>query len=143
MTIPAILAPVFVQVLLTFLLLLWTARQRFGAARAGLVRREDVSMGEKAWPAPAQQASNAFSHQFEIPVLFLVLVPLAIITRKADLLFVVLSWVFVLTRIAHALVYVTSNRVPVRLGLFVLGAVVLMVMWAMFAIRVFAAPVLP
>ena len=62
--------------------------------------------------------------------------PLAILSRKADLLFVVLSWVFVLSRIVHAAVYVTSNAIPYRFGTFAAGAVVLLVMWIIFALRI-------
>ncbi len=45
MSFKALLAPVFVQVLLTFCLLFWTGRVRFAAARAGAVRVQDVSLG--------------------------------------------------------------------------------------------------
>lgn len=140
MSIPAILLPVFVQVGLIFGLLIWTGARRLRAVRAGEVRPADVSMGERNWPAPAQQAANTFANQFEVPVLFLVLVPLAIVTRKADLLFVVLSWLFVLTRFVHAWIYLTTNRVPQRFGAFLAGVLVLLVMWAVFAIRILAGP---
>ena len=104
------------------------------------MRREDVILGQRSWPASAQAAANAFSNQFELPVLYFALVPLAIITRKADVLFVVLSWVFVLSRIVHAGVYVTSNRIPFRLGAFAVGAVALLILWVQFAIRILATP---
>jgi len=56
-------------------------------------------------------------------------------TRKADLLFVVMAWVFVLSRLAHAYVYATSNIVILRFQIFLVGAKVLMLMWAIFAGR--------
>ena len=140
MSIPAVLLPLFVQVALTFALLMWTGSQRFRAVRSREVDPRDVSMGEKCWPAPAQQASNAFGNQFETPILFYVLVILALFTRKADLLFVVLSWVFVLTRFAHAGIYLTTNYVPHRFGAFLAGVLVLMVMWVIFAARILAGP---
>jgi hypothetical protein len=140
MTIPDVLAPLFAQVLLTFLLLMWMGGRRLGAVRGRAVRPHDVSLGQKAWPEPAQQVSNAFANQFELPVLFYVLVALALFTRKADLLFVVLSWVFVLTRIFHAGIYATVNDVPKRFGAYLAGALVLMAMWAIFAVRILLAP---
>ena len=140
MTLPTILLPLFVQVLLTFALIFPMAARRFAAVKAREVRREDVILGQRAWPARAQQASSAFSNQFELPVLFYVVVVLAIMTRKADLLFVVLSWVFVVSRIVHAAVYVTTNHLPHRFGAYLVGAVALMVMWIMFAIRILAGP---
>jgi len=53
---------------------------------------------------------TAYHNQLELPVLFYVLTILVIITRHADFLFVVLAWVFVLLRVAHAAVHVTSNH---------------------------------
>ncbi len=61
------------------------------------------------------------------------------ITRKADLLFVILSWVFVVSRLVHAFIHTTSNRIEVRFTIFLIGAVVLAVMWIVFALRIFAA----
>ena len=140
MSIPAILLPVFVQVALTFFLLMWTGSRRFRLLKSREVRVRDVALGEKAWPAPAQQVANAFGNQFEVPVLFYVLVALAIYTRKADLLFVVMSWVFVATRLAHAGVHVTTNNIPHRFATFVAGVAVLLVMWVIFAVRIIAGP---
>ena len=140
MTIQAILLPVFVQVLLIFALAIVMGQRRYAAVSGRAVRREDVILGEKSWPAQAQAASNAFSNQFEVPVLFFALVPLAIITRKADLLFVVLSWVFVLSRIVHAGIYVTTNTIAYRSGSFIVGALTLLAMWVVFAVRVLVAP---
>lgn len=139
MTPKAILAPVFVQVLLTFGLLLWTGRVRFAAARAGRVKLKDISLGERSWPAPVQQVSNAFANQFELPVLFYVVTGLALATAQADTLFVGLAWLFVLTRLVHAGIYATSNVVIRRFQAFLAGAVVLMAMWLVFAGRILLA----
>ena len=73
-------------------------------------------------------------------MLFFALVPLAIITRKADLLFVVLSWAFVLSRIGHAVAYVTTNELRYRFGAFLVGVLALLVMWVVFAVRILATP---
>ena len=135
MTIPAILAPVFVQVALTFALLIWTGRVRFAAVRAGEVQVGNIALGQRAWPTRVQQVSNALQNQFELPVLFYVLVALALFTRKANLLFVVMAWMFVLSQLAHAYVYATSNIVMLRFQIFLVGAMVLMLMWAIFAGR--------
>lgn len=141
MTVQAILAPVFVQVALIFALLFWMGRVRFAEVRAGSVEVEDIALGQRDWPARAQQAANAFSNQFELPVLFFALVPLALYTKKADLLFVVLAWMFVAARIVHAGVYVTSNHMPHRFRAYLAGALVLMAMWVVFAVRIFLAPI--
>jgi hypothetical protein len=61
------------------------------------------------------------------------------ITRKADLIFVVLAWLFVLARLAHAYIHTSSNYVPTRARVFFLGALILIVMWVYFAARVLLA----
>ena len=141
MTVQAILAPAFAQVFLTFALLFWMGRARLAAVRSGSVKGRELTLGQRDWPAPAQQASNAFANQFEIPVLFYVLVGLALATRKADLLFVVLAWVFVGTRFLHAGIYLTTNHVPHRFRAYAAGTLVLLIMWIIFAVRILAAPI--
>lgn len=140
MSIPAILLPVFAQVLLVLILAVLMGQRRAAAVKAREVRRDEVILGQKNWPPKAQAAANAYSNQFELPVLFFALIPLAIITRKADLLFVVLSWLFVISRYVHAGVYVTSNALPFRFGSFLVGVLILLVMWIVFAIRILSVP---
>jgi len=135
MSVEAILAPLFVQIALTFMLLFWMGRARAASVKRGEVKISDIALGQQAWPARATQIANCFHNQFQLPVLFYVLIALALSTRKADLPFVVLSWLFVATRVVHAAIHVTSNNVPRRFYAFLGGAIVLILMWAMFAAR--------
>src|SRR6185503_6149217 len=136
MTIQMVLLPVFVQVALTFALLLWMASARTGSVRRGETKIRDIALGQTAWPDRPQQISNSYDSQFQLPLLFYVLVILAWITRHADVLFVVMAWIFVLLRIAHAYVHTTSNHVPTRFRVFAAGVFVLLLMWIIFAVRI-------
>ncbi len=138
MSIQMILAPLFVQVLLTLGVMYALAIRRFGAVRAGEVRGP-VSLREPNWPPGALQAGYNYQNQFELPVLFFVLTILAIQTKHADLLFVLLAWVFVTLRVLHAVVHLTSNTIKVRGGLFIAGAIVLTIMWVIFIVRIMLA----
>ena len=131
----AILIPLFVQVALTFGLLFWMAWRRGGDVRGGAVDLHKVALREPGWPARTTQVAFAYSNQFELPVLFYVLVALLIATKHADLIMVVLAWVFVLTRIMQAGIHVTFNDVRRRGLAFGAGVLVLLVMWVIFAIR--------
>jgi hypothetical protein len=135
MSIQAILLPLFVQVALTFFLLFWTGRARVGAVRRGDVHPRDIALREPNWPKQETQIANAYHNQLEFPVLFYVLTILAIITRHADLLFVVLAWLFVVLRLVHAYIHLTSNRLSRRFAVFAAGVLVLLVMWVIFAVR--------
>jgi len=136
MTIQMVLLPLFVQVALTFGLLIWMASVRTASIGRGETKMRDIALGEPAWPARPTQISNCYDSQFQIPVLFYVLVILAWITRQADLLFVVMAWIFVLSRLAHACIHTTSNHVPTRFRAFAVGLLVLLLMWIIFAVRV-------
>jgi hypothetical protein len=135
MSIQAVLLPLFAQVALTFFLLFWTGRARVAAVRRGDVHPRDIALRESNWPKHETQIANAYHNQLELPVLFYVLTILAIITRHADLLFVVLAWVFVVSRLVHAYIHLTSNRLGRRFVAFAVGVVVLLIMWVIFAVR--------
>ena len=140
MSVPAILAPVFVQVALTFALLVWMGRARVAAIRRKEVKPSEVALGERGWPARVMQVGNAYHNQFETPVLFYAVVAFAMITRQADLIFVVLAWIFVALRLVHAFIYVTANVVVRRFQVFVAGTLVLMALWITFAVKILSAP---
>src|SRR5712691_9506654 len=107
MSIQAVLLPLFVEVALTFVLLFWTGGACLAAVRRGDVRPRDVALREPSWPKKETQIANAYQNQLELPVLFYVLTILAIVTRHADLLFVVLAWVFVASRLVHVYIHFT------------------------------------
>lgn len=135
MTVQAVLLPLFVEVVLTFVLLFWTGHARVGAVRSGDAKVRDIALRQPNWPAQPTQIANAYENQFELPVLFYVLTILAWMTKQADLLFVILAWVFVVTRLAHAYIHVTSNHVGRRFAIFAGGALVLALMWTIYMVR--------
>jgi hypothetical protein len=130
-----VLLPVFVQVGLVFFLLLWMGVARTRALQARETRLKDVALGQSGWPERVTQIGNCFSNQFEVPVLFYVLIALALPLRHADLFIVLMSWVFVVTRFAHAGIFVTTNRVPQRGMAWFAGVLVLLAMWIYFALK--------
>jgi hypothetical protein len=139
MSAAAILLPLFVQVALTFALLFALGPKRLEALRGGQAKLPDVALDHSKWPPPVVQIGNCLNNQFQLPVLFYVLVILALFLHKADLLFVILSWVFVISRIVHAAVHTTSNNVGQRFAVYTIGALALLIMWVVFAIRILFA----
>jgi hypothetical protein len=139
MSVQAILLPVFAMVTITFVLLFRTAFARRADLKGGKVHARDIALGQLAWTPQTQQYSNSYNNQFQLPVLFYVVMTLALITKQADLLMVVLAWLFVALRVAHAFIHITHNRVMRRGGTFGLGAMVLIVMWLIFAVRILLA----
>jgi hypothetical protein len=140
MSVQAILLPLFAEVVLTFVLLFILAPMRTRDFGSGAVRPQDISLREPNWPKRTTQFGYAFSNQLELPVLFYVLTILEYITHLAGVAFVVLAWIFVIFRVLHAFVYVTSNVVRLRGALFAVSAVVLAIMWAVYIIEVLTLP---
>ena len=136
MSVPTILAPLFVQVLLTLALMLGMMVFRGRAVLRGETRLESIAMREPNWPRQATLFANCFGNQFELPVLFYVLTILSMMTRHADLVFVLLAWVFVALRVVQALVHVTTNDVRLRGSFYAAGAIVLLVMWLIFIVKI-------
>jgi len=136
MSVQMVLLPVFVLVGLTFALLLGMASSRGRALKSRETSYKDIALGEANWPARATQIGNCFSNQFELPLLFYVLIALALPLRHADLFIVLMSWVFVVTRFAHAGIFVTSNNVAQRGPAWFAGALVLFAMWLYFALKI-------
>ena len=136
MTIQDVLLPLLVQVALTFVLGFWMAALRVQAIRSRVVHSRDVALREPNWPRRILQVQHAYHNQLELPVLFYVLTILAWITKTADLLFVLLAWVFVVFRVIHAWIHVTDNNMPRRGMVFIASAVVLCVMWVIFGIHI-------
>ena len=135
MPIQYILLPLFVEILLTFGLLFWLVPLRNADFKSG-VTEADIALGERNWSTRAQQVSNCFDNQFQLPVLFYVLTILSIITRHADVIFLALAWIFVLTRLGHAYVHTTSNSVKLRGAIYGLGGVTLCIAWVIFMVRI-------
>ena len=140
MTIQEVLLPLFLEVILTFLLLFWLAPLRAGDVSSGVARLENVALREPNWSKRSLQVAYSYSNQFELPVLFYVLTILAWVTRHADLIFVVLAWVFVIFRYLQAYVHVTSNRVRLRGSFFIVSAVALAIMWVIYIVEMLTSP---
>ena len=65
---------------------------------------------------------------------------LAWVTRHADLIFVVLAWIFVIFRYLQAYVHVTSNQVRLRGAIFGVSALVLAIMWIIYIVEMLTSP---
>jgi hypothetical protein len=136
MSLTLVLGPVLALISLTLALNIRMGWMRVSAVRRGEVKIRDIALGERNWPPRIQQTANAFHNQFELPVLFYLLTVLSMMTHKADFLFIGLSWLFVVLRMVHANIMINSNHVPTRMRVHMAALLVLIVMWAIFAVRI-------
>ena len=139
MSFAAAFAPVFVQVGLTFVLLFWAGITRVRLVRSGVVKAADVALRQAKWPEKATLLINAYQNQLELPVLFYLLMVAAYFGGHMTLTLAALSWLFVGSRLLHALVHVTTNAMGRRFFLFIAGALILLAKWIVFLVEVLAS----
>ena len=136
----ALLLPVFVQVALTFVLLFSLAGIRVKASKADPSLTQRAAVDTTLYSEKIRQMSNCFDNQFQLPLLFYVAVGFAILTA-VDGSFMIwmisLAWVFVTTRILHAIIHIGPNVVIPRFMVFLIGALSLIGMWGVLAVHLF------
>ena len=133
----AVLAPLLVEVALTLALLFWGGGLRFVAVQMGGADRDAAFRDTLATPELAR-LGDAVRAELELPALFYLIVVLTQLTATVSVLFVALFWVFVVTRLAHALIHVTTNDRARRFMLYWAGALVLALTWLIFAVKILA-----
>tara|TARA_R110001583_G_scaffold17644_1_gene71063 strand:+ start:5829 stop:6245 length:417 start_codon:yes stop_codon:yes gene_type:complete len=130
--------PVLAQVLLTLVMFIVLGARKTKAIKAGKVNREQAALDNRVWPEYVVKVSNNIANQFEVPILFYILCVVLYSINAAGTVAIVLAWLFVASRYAHAWVHVGSNYVPVRMRLFMVGCVVLLSMLAVAALKLAA-----
>jgi hypothetical protein len=131
-----LLLPVFIQVALTVYVLTRMGQGRVRAVRSGQVKRTEVD-NKSAYSETVQKFANNYVSQFELPVLFYVVLLFALATGLFDGVLIGLAWAFVMSRLVHSLVHTGTNRIATRFKVFVAGLVFLVGMWAWFGFRLF------
>jgi len=112
--------------------------------RVAAVRQQKVSLGyfrlNSGEPPPpkVQAAANHFSNLFEVPVLFYVAGTLSIVLNFQTIPMQVLAWIFVISRIVHAYIHLTSNNVIRRMLAFATGVTCVLGLWLLLALHLFA-----
>jgi hypothetical protein len=114
----------------------WMGLLRREALNSGAVKPSDIALRQPNWPPRTLQVANCFHNQLELPFLFYVVVAFILITSTNSLIFVILAWVFVISRLVHAYIHTGANDVRSRSLAIGVGAIALVAMWVIFAIRI-------
>ncbi|MGZ3690379.1 MAG: MAPEG family protein [Pseudobdellovibrio sp.] len=127
--------PLLIQVFLTFVLLFRMAFLRLTSIFKGEIKMGDIALGQRAWNERAIKAQNSFHNQLEMPILFYLGIVLAVLTGLNSMSFLVLSWIFAVARIVHALIHSTTNNVPMRFRFFLISCLSLLAQWVILALH--------
>ncbi|MFD2180551.1 hypothetical protein [Rhodoplanes azumiensis] len=152
MSLPLVLAPTFILVALTMLLTL-CAGGGFSGGRGlgrgglgggglgggglgggGLGGR--IASGWRGRAVSASGCATALDLEYRLPILLYVLTVVSMATRHADLVFVLLAWLFAALRVLLAAALVTGRSGSSPGLLDAASALVLAVAWGVFAVRI-------
>jgi len=132
-----VLAPVFAQALIFFLMAPPTVLLRSHDLGKGAVKLKDVILGEKPYTELTQRVSNALNNQFETPIYFFAAAGVSILLQVQDAWIIAAAWVYIASRFAHIAVYVAINHLQTRFLMFFIGFIAIGVMWARLAVELF------
>lgn len=129
--------PMFAMVLLTFGVLVALFRTRARSVRAGEMSASYFkTYQEGAEPEAAAKLARHFSNLFESPVLFYAACLAAMSTGQSSLLLVLLAWLYVALRCAHAFIHTGSNVLNHRIAAYFSSWVVLLLLWGCIVVGV-------
>lgn len=123
--------PMFAMVLLTFLVASRLLFLRVKALKAGTLTLSQFRLNSGDIPDNIIQTARNYSNLFEIPVLFYVAGVAAIAMRVDGSAIMVAAWLFVLARVLHSWVHLTTNNVINRFRIYVFGNFCVVAMWGL------------
>lgn len=132
--------PMAAMVLLTLVVMIGMVNSRIRAVKTGKVKNTyyKTHQGDTE-PREVAQYTRHYVNLFESPVLFYAACLAAMIAGQASTTMQVLAWTFVGLRVVHALVHLTSNKIPRRMAVFAACWIVLLAMWVTLVLGVAAA----
>ncbi|MEG3179836.1 MAPEG family protein [Sphingomonas sp. LT1P40] len=130
---PAVFGPVIALIGWTLVMWVWMYATRIPGMKAAKIDTMSLRGGVGAdlrakieprlqWPA------DNYNHLLEQPVLFYAICIVLALMEQGDNLNATIAWAYVVLRIAHSLIQVTTNRVIVRFAAFVLATIALMML---------------
>jgi len=126
--------PVLAQAALTIFMFIRIAMVKAKSLEAGDVDLSRRALHPDAWPDYVLKVTNNVRNQFEMPVLFYVVVLMLWALGEVNVATVTLAWIYFASRVAHAYIHTGSNIVKHRLRMFKLGTAALVGLLA-FAVK--------
>jgi hypothetical protein len=126
----ALIYPMFAMVVLTAVVLVLLFRRRVGAVKSGRVSAQYFRLYQgEVEPETSAKASRHFSNLFEAPTLFYAGCLAAILTGDTGPFIVVIAWLYVVARVAHAYVHLGGNRLRKRMRVYFASWFALLALW--------------
>ncbi|BCP54035.1 membrane protein [Kaistia sp. 32K] len=130
----AILWPAIAQFALIALCYLWLGITRRGAVASGAVPSTDFPPGV-AEPQASATARRHLANQFELPLLFFVVIGFLFGVNGASILELVVAWLFVASRVVHTIASL-NGPLALRHLSFLVGFLLVGFLWLDLAVRI-------
>jgi len=134
------LLPVVGMIMLTIGISLLMLKHRYRAVLKDGVHPAYFKLNRGAkLPDYVVQVTQHYDNLFEAPVLFYIAMIFVLVLNQVDSIYIVLSWLYLFSRMAHAYVHTTYNALRHRRNTFLASSLVLVVLWVKLAIDMFQA----
>ncbi len=133
-TTTAIFWPMLAHFVLVAIIYVVLSFRRADAVRAGEAKASQFRENQQE-PERSLFVRNNLENQFELPTLFYPVCIALYVTGGANLYTVLLAWLFVVARYAHAWIHIRTNRIRHRGPTFIASFLVLILMWLAFALH--------
>lgn len=133
----AIFWPMIGHALLVFIIYGLLSVRRKAAVMSGSVRISQFRENQNE-PEQSLFVRNALANQFELPVLFHVACLSLFVTQGVGTLALAVAWLFVISRYVHTAIHVTTNRIRHRQPAFIVGFVMVLLLWVLLGLHVMA-----
>jgi len=128
-----IFLPVLTQLSITIAGFMLLGVRKAKAIKTGNVDQTKTALDNDAWPDYVLMVSNNIRNQFQVPVLFYVLCFVFYSINAVTTTVLYLAWAFVISRIIHAYIHMSTNYVPARFRVFIVGFLIMVIMFIMAA----------
>ena len=121
-----IFLPMLAQILLVIALYIQLARVKVAESVKGNVDENRRALYDDAWPESVIKINNCIRNQFELPLLFYLLIVVLWLLNAVNLFVHILAWLFVFTRFIHAYIHTGSNNIFQRRKIFTYGCLIVL-----------------
>jgi hypothetical protein len=122
--------PMAAMVILTFTVLIKMFRGRVAAVKAGEANAGYYKTYQEGGESrEAAQITRHFANMFEAPTLFYAACIAGMVVGENGSVLVVLAWVYVVLRMAHAYIHIGRNKLQPRIRAYFSSWLVILAMW--------------
>ena len=135
MTATTFLAPVLALIIWTLLIWILMYARRIPAMQAAKIDPDTAKSPDGAWkeqlPLSVQASAHNYNHLLEQPTIFYALMFYITLTAQMSAPIVYAAWAYVILRVFHSFIQVSSGKVILRFAIFSLSTLALIAMVVM------------